>query len=351
MDEALALILKHCVALDGAAGAIYHQFAEDEKDPKLQAFWRQMSLEEHDHLEYWNTLLAMAKDDMVPQVFDDPVSVLGELQVVLSKVQSLSQRAPKLTTAHERFLAAFWLEFYVLHPGLEQLLYLLREITGKDPEGDYERHINGFLDAVAACDELTPDLELLASMIRRLWRQYRKFQKYSHIDPTTGLRNRRGLHEAMVLLAHLARRRDEPVGVLVADIDHFKAVNDAHGHPAGDKVLRAVGGVLDALVRESDVTGRTGGDEFLVFLPIVAPAFVREIAERARKAIEEAPCAGQRITVSIGACHAKLGDDVDAALEKLIQRADAALLEAKQRGRNTIVVYGEDAAEPGCVRA
>lgn len=160
-------------------------------------------------------------------------------------------------------------------------------------------------------------------------------------DPLTGLHNRRSL-DARLAEAHALDRRygasnGRVHGLLLIDVDHFKRVNDVYGHPAGDAVLRQLAQMLQASVRVTDVAARFGGEEFAVLLPELAgPLEAVMAAEKIRTAVEAAsfPEVG-RLTVSIGVSLAATGD---ADVRPLIDRADAALYEAKRGGRNAVVL-------------
>ncbi|WP_018260592.1 GGDEF domain-containing protein [Methylobacterium sp. WSM2598] len=149
-------------------------------------------------------------------------------------------------------------------------------------------------------------------------------------DPLTGLANRRGLSQ-------LAHGRARPAAILLADIDHFKAINDGHGHEGGDAVLVEFARRLRGSLRARDIAARWGGEEFLVVLHGADPAMAEALAERVRAATEAHPFrVGQdpiRITVSIGV--AILRED-EHGIEPALQRADAALYAAKSDGRNRV---------------
>jgi diguanylate cyclase (GGDEF)-like protein len=129
------------------------------------------------------------------------------------------------------------------------------------------------------------------------------------------------------------------------DIDHFKSINDRHGHPAGDEVIRTVADILRASLREDDVPGRYGGEEFGVLLPDTPAAGAEVIAERIRKRVEASALSksGLRATVSIGIAELEAQD---MAYTGAISRADRALYAAKARGRNRSVRF-EPAFSPG----
>ena len=137
-----------------------------------------------------------------------------------------------------------------------------------------------------------------------------------------------------------ARREQRPLSVLVLDVDHFKRVNDTHGHATGDEALRSVVAVLRQCLRRSDLLARWGGEEFVVVLPGTDGSIACELAERLRAAIEtiEIPTrqGALNLTTSIGLASL---EPADADLEATIARADRALYRAKRAGRNRVIVY------------
>ena len=156
-------------------------------------------------------------------------------------------------------------------------------------------------------------------------------------DPLTGLPNRRFLE---ILRARPpGRRRDDATGVLMADIDHFKRLNDRHGHAAGDEVLRAVADAIARTVRTDDFPIRYGGEEFLVVLRRADTEIAAAVAERLRLNVASIDVRrlriGAPVTVSVGLAVAEPGTD---GLDGLIARADAALYRAKAAGRDRIAV-------------
>jgi diguanylate cyclase (GGDEF)-like protein len=161
-------------------------------------------------------------------------------------------------------------------------------------------------------------------------------------DVLTGLHNRRYLQSR--LREELARCRREPSALtcLMIDVDHFKRINDRHGHLAGDEVLRQVARRVERAVRGSDVAARYGGEEFVILLPGTDPEAGGQLAERIRRTVADETFAitssaePLRITVSIGVAEHRAGDDLDVAGETLLARADVALYEAKAGGRNSV---------------
>ncbi len=163
-----------------------------------------------------------------------------------------------------------------------------------------------------------------------------RLKRLATVDPLTGALNRRGFDEQFPEVA--ARESDliEPLSVVMADIDHFKKINDRYGHAMGDQVLKMIAEIFSGALRKGDAVVRVGGEEFLLVLPQVSLATAAKIAERARRAVESAGFSlGEtrlRSTVSFGAAERRSGED----RADLIRRADEALYQAKNGGRNRV---------------
>lgn len=155
-------------------------------------------------------------------------------------------------------------------------------------------------------------------------------------DPLTRLLNRRGLDDALQLSLAAAARHQHSSSVIMADLDHFKSINDSFGHETGDRVIQQVARILDRMCRTSDVVARTGGEEFLLVLPNTDLASARVLAERIREAVGEHPLLveQQRIPVTISLGVASTVGEVD--LDELYDEADRALYIAKRGGRNRV---------------
>ena len=167
-----------------------------------------------------------------------------------------------------------------------------------------------------------------------------KLEREARTDPLTGCANRRHFLELAEHELARARRYAEEVSVLMLDLDHFKSINDQHGHPAGDLVLQRLVQVCQATLRAEDTVGRLGGEEFAVLLPESGRKKAMEVAERLCRAVAAAEVSldGKpplRFTASIGV--ATLAQE-DANIGEVLSRADKALYEAKSAGRNRIVV-------------
>lgn len=187
---------------------------------------------------------------------------------------------------------------------------------------------------------------------RELVEANRRLHEQAVTDYLTGALNRRAMIGRLEEELSRSRRDGKSVAVCLADIDHFKRVNDCHGHAAGDAVLVQLVRMLSETSRRHDVVGRYGGEEFMLLLPAADVEAARRVAERCRKTVETRPIAAEgqqlRITVSIGLAAAPAqGEPVTPG--HLIAAADRALYEAKAAGRNRVVA-GDVSAAPVCPR-
>lgn len=187
---------------------------------------------------------------------------------------------------------------------------------------------------------------VLETSNRRAFALEQELHHDARTDSLTGLANRRAMEERGRVELKLAKRSGAPVSVILADLDHFKAINDRHGHKAGDAALVIVASVLRAALRESDALGRWGGEEFIAVLPATGAAGAREVAERMRSAIEATTFDGpqQRATISAGVTTSKQIDDPALEWDLLIKEADRRLYRAKHDGRNRVVFDADPAA-------
>jgi len=185
-----------------------------------------------------------------------------------------------------------------------------------------------------------------AVMIHRAWGAQRRvanvLETQAHTDSLTGLANRRRFFEVGEAELARARRYGTPLSVLMLDIDHFKAVNDAHGHSAGDRVLQQLSRTCLEVMRTVDVVGRVGGEEFAILLPETALEGAVEVAERLRVAVAKSAVtrdegAPIRYTVSIGVATL----DGNSNLDTLLSQSDTALYDAKHGGRNRVRAFAE----------
>jgi diguanylate cyclase (GGDEF)-like protein len=218
-------------------------------------------------------------------------------------------------------------------PAQEDIDALMQQANRRlvDMNRTYERLMRQLEQLVADNEQLTDKLRQANDELSKL----------AATDPLTGLSNRRSFVEALRRDVSRAQRTSEPLCVLILDVDHFKSINDTHGHGFGDFVLQRISDVLRSTLRTGDLPARWGGEEFVALLP-ASPADVGQIvAERVRAALEGTPIAAHgktvRVTASFGVAAFEKDDSPDPG-RALIDRADAALYEAKRTGRNKVVV-------------
>ncbi|PLR97699.1 diguanylate cyclase [Bacillus sp. T33-2] len=186
---------------------------------------------------------------------------------------------------------------------------------------------------------------VLKSYLMRNRHNYEMQRKFAERDYLTGLCNVRTFNNCINSLHMKAAESNDPLSLLVLDIDHFKKINDTYGHPAGDKVLKHISQLLLLLCRSVDVVSRNGGEEFSVIMPASDEHSARAVAERLRQAVEQTDFringdTHLKITISIG--YATANKDNPLTVNELIRQADQALYSAKQKGRNCVIGHHMD---------
>jgi len=230
-------------------------------------------------------------------------------------------------------IARWWHVFNEPGYGMQSLLYadqiLAASIMFRILQSVFELYVVFTMNSAM----LEDDLRSATAQIERL----------AHTDALTGALNRRGLE----LLGAEALRKsyalDQPAAVIMLDLDWFKNVNDTLGHAAGDELLRAISALCAGALRREDVFARYGGEEFVVVAPQTSVPEAQLLAQRMRQSVEStsfAATGGQRVTASFGVACARSGD-----LELLLKSADSALYEAKQTGRNKVVIAVPEARD------
>jgi len=212
-------------------------------------------------------------------------------------------------------------------------------LQGLESERQYRRHL----------EESKVKLEgLVRARTEELESAKQQAELEARTDPLTGIRNRRSFLEEAGLCIKRAQRKGEPVSLLMFDIDHFKSINDNHGHGTGDEALRQFSQTIQTKIRETDVFGRLGGEEFALLITETKPDSLYT-AERLRDNIAHirVDCTDGKIqfTASVGVAHSEPGDTI----ERLLRQADQALYRAKELGRNIVVEYkaGDHAGRSG----
>ncbi|MEW6427790.1 MAG: diguanylate cyclase [Thermodesulfobacteriota bacterium] len=211
--------------------------------------------------------------------------------------------------------------------------------------------VNVFLELNRQCRELEDKTRTLEKIIakqeeykRVIEEKNRALKELAIRDGLTGIYNHRHFQDLLEREIALAKRYRKDISCLMMDLDHFKEVNDSHGHQFGDFVLREFVRLIQKELRSTDILARYGGEEFVLVLPNIDLEGARSVAEKIRKIIETNLFSdeGQSrwVTVTIGIYHAKPGDSLSG--QQLLRYADKALYQAKEMGRNRVMVYSPD---------
>lgn len=253
------------------------------------------------------------------------------------------------------FIQPRWAELAAIHAPAEQPLYVgvlnigapdgvcrsLQGIVQRRGDqllvvGEYNvRELEALNAQVVRLNEQMADMQReLARSNRNLKSSEARFKSLSITDPLTGLANRRQLEELLHGEIERAQRYGDSFSLIMADIDHFKHVNDRYGHDVGDNVLCSFAGLLQGQVRDCDVAARLGGEEFVVVLPQTDLTAAMASAERLRVATSLMHPTGfpERISASFGVTRYSVGDNIHA----LLKRLDQALYAAKTGGRDQV---------------
>jgi diguanylate cyclase (GGDEF)-like protein len=339
--ESYSDILNLCLTVNAQASVIYDELAGSDQTDDLKRFWSEMSSEEKALCGFWRKLLDRVEHHPIPKVFDDPESVLHELTDIRNRAVELRESYHESPEKYHPFVLALRMEYYLLHPAFETLYHFAHTVSGEENPGEhYDVHLNRLIDMIHAQSSLTPEIELLSDIMQKLWAQNRELALQSNIDELTGVFNRQGFFNALQPLAHLAQRSKSNVGFLLGNLDNMKAVNENFGQGSADAVLRRVANILRYSTRTSDILGRYGGDTFIIMLTPVNENALFDVAERIRASVEEETANVVPVTISIGlAQNALQGDTID-AVQELVEKADACLRQAKQNGKNQVVLYG-----------
>lgn len=221
---------------------------------------------------------------------------------------------------------------------------LARSSQGDEAAMAFDMGADDVVDPDVTATELALRTRSLMRRKRQGDRQRARMQdslRLAVVDPLTGLYNRRYVAPQLSVIARQAAEGGGRFAVMVIDLDRFKLVNDQFGHAAGDQVLVEVARRLSSSLRPSDLLARIGGEEFLVVLPLSSMAEARRIATRLCEAVDERPIhltSGQSlsVTVSIGVAVSDPGVEGPAAVDRVVEAADLALLDSKGAGRNQV---------------
>ena len=222
--------------------------------------------------------------------------------------------------------------------------------THQDPETDHDWLASYFplksdSGEVVGMTAVVLDITERKRTVQALRESEAAVRALSMTDPLTGLANRRRLDEALRSEIHRAQRYGGHLSVVITDLDHFKRVNDEHGHQVGDSVLHEFAQLIRAHCRDTDLVARFGGEEFVILMPEVGVAEAQACAERMRATLVQTiiPPLTKPITASFGVAEFVPGESEGS----LLRRADKALYRGKAAGRNCVVLAEAEALSPG----
>lgn len=334
---AILNILNECLKLDKTLFKSYSAFAASEPNPDIAAFWREVIKDEASHIEFWNRAVKFCKTSCINVCLDDPVATAKRLLQMEASVHQLLNDMAFCGSSEQRLLSAYTIESYLFDPAFMEIFEAFRFLN-KNINNLYLDHIKKFTAALERFhyDLIPSQIRVMGEMMLNLYHLNHRLFREAITDPLTGQLNRRGFFNAAVPYLGLAARNHMQMGVLMMDLDDFKLINERCGHQAGDLALSAIGQILSNTCRKADLTGRYGGDEFIILCQAKDPDSLRHFCERIRRAVESGSkkLTGHRFTVSLGGVTAEAVSSDHQFLLQMIALADANLAKVKGSGKN-----------------
>jgi len=334
-------LLLSCIALDAMARDVYHTFTEQAENPRLQALFTQLALEEADHARWWGELLRRHRRGELE--FTAPVSrgTADYMQAVVSHLQASTPERLELMDDTDRLAFAASTEFFALDPAFAAFITLSDSDAGEGHRIEYDQHVR--LLSETLCEFEAFGLKSHAALLGSAESEFANPSTRVTRDSLTGLPT------SVLLRAALEPLCDPIFGgdfcIVIFDVDDLSAINRAHGRDAGDAVLTEVSRVLAGASRPTDTLWRLDGDSFALVLPDVrmevATTIAREcVAACAGVAAEMVPDAHESVSVSAitMAAAAKSGSPINlGSVLGCVLRATAARGEASVSGNRSVV--------------
>lgn len=328
-------ILQLCVDIDTRAEQIYRDLSASCPDSEVAIVFEQMGREEHQHVKWWNDLLAAWNDGLLPDIADEHGILERLIEIERELTSAEAPDCTQMTTDQMLSLAAH-LEFYLLDPVFGEFIDLIQPGSTVEHREAYARHVLRLVEAIEQHHGGGDLAIFLARVLRRAYRDQQRLAALAMRDQLTGLYNRRGLFSHLTQWLSWSQRYNRPLGIALVDIDEFKLINDRYGHNAGDSALQQVARSLERATRSSDVVGRFGGDEFLVLAPEMDESELEQMLGRIVSVTRGTPLSvdGQKVLITVSAGGAWVPGAVTVTPEDAVTAADKSLYAAKAEGRD-----------------
>ena len=330
-------VLDEFIFIEKIAYDKYHSFYLAEPNESIKKFWENMFRAEVQHINHWRKLLDLNDNSEGFVLFDEIEKVYEEVVDLKSKIIKIAGKKEYDENHENRMIMTFYLECYMLNPLFERLFTTFNLIFPEESiEKDYDKHINEFIYNMNSTIENDSELLLLGKVLLELWEKNREVINNSTKDFLTEIYNKKTFFEIANILGNFAKRHNLHVGMLMIDIDKFKDINDKFGHHVGDVVLKNVAQSIQKSVRSSDIVGRYGGEEIIVFLSDITEESLYTVAEKIRAGVENDTKESIAVTVSIGAASGELKGKLSIALLTLLETSDTKMYVSKKNGRNRV---------------
>ncbi len=333
-------ILDLCVKMDIFADRLYQTLARDCTEPALASFFAHMAEDEAQHTQWWQGLLDAWESGLLPDLVNDTTGLIERLTKVHDELEAIDFDSLGSMGVEQMLALATQVEFFMIDPVFGELIDLTEPAQAGKRHAVYQAHVQRLVNEISHRFPQDSLAAVLASSLTRAWTDTTRLSTYATHDPLTALYNRRALYTHLPQWTAWSARYGHPLSVLLVDIDHFKQVNDRHGHLMGDVALQAVAAAMRAGVRASDLVVRYGGDEFAVIAPETGEADCADLCTRLLESVRTIQLSTESgeildFTVSIGSVisHDPAGSAAR-SVESLLTAADQSLYAAKQSGRN-----------------
>ncbi len=347
MSDILTKIVDECIYIEKQIKGFYAKVSKNLKDERLKKFWNSLSKEKEKHISHLHKVLVYVKQGSVPQIFSHPFELYEELKNIKENLDNLFKGEKNFEDVDNIIFLSYFAEFQVINEAFA-LLYQL-EIPGVGSiEGDVYRYQSRFNKMMKNFSKDKLRYMLLGNTLKKLWKYISYYMKGCEIDNLTGLLSRQGILRKTAPWIEMLVRDKKLFSIILIDIDNLKSINDKYDYKEGDRVLKFAANEIVNVCRKSDIAGRFGGDEFLVFMPSCKKKDIEKIAERIRKNIEdkskEANLKVDRITVSIGGVLGCIESrrNVSDSFQKFVDFAENLLQKIKKNGGNGSAVFKMD---------